>query len=377
MRKPGRIFNLYHRNRMKRFISILILLAEFLVVNGQKPQSDGIYLQDIRQIIKIAEGYFEDGRFDKCISVLDEAMKRSSLKRDEKERILELLANAYVETDDMQMADATVNLLLVNFPHYEADKSSNSEGFIRLVKKYRIHPLISIAARNTGDWFRFKTTKVYSVLNGLDYSVPYNGPQSFVFMYYGNLEYEFVPNLSVNVEGLFYLLSYSRSLSSPPGFSLYFSEATNYIEMLVYFKKYFDISKNMIFYGAAGVGYNLIFRSKGYVSISYTKDDLITGKNQDFSASEGNIDLMSMRNPNNFEWIAGVGIGYRIKNLRMYIDTKYYGGLTSFTNPEKMKQNNNLSDTFFYIDNSVKVNQFEIGVTISYTLFNSVKRIKE
>lgn len=362
---------------MKRFISILIILAGCLPAEGQKPETGAIFSKDNGQIVKTAEGFFQNGQFDKCIGILEDAMKLRPIKRDEKERVLELLANAYVETDDMQMADATVNLLLVNFPHYEADKSSNSEGFIRLVKKYRIHPLISIAARNTGDWFKFKTTKVHSVLNGLDYSVPYNGPKSFVFMYYANLEYEFVPRLSINIEGLFYLLSYSRSLSSPPGFSLYFSEATNYIEMPVYFKKYFDISKNVIFYGAAGFGYNLIFRSSGYASISYTKDDLITGKNQDFSASEGNIDLLSMRNRNNFEWIAGVGIGYRIKNLRMYIDTKYYGGLTSFTNPGKMKQNDKLSNTYFYIDNSAKVNQFEIGVTISYTLFNSVRRIKK
>jgi hypothetical protein len=85
---------------------------------------------------------------------------------------------------------------------------------------------------------------------------------------------------------------------------------------------------------------------------------------------------MNMRNRNIWSWNVGTGIGYRMKNLRLFLDMRYLGGLRSVTNPSKRFNNQVLINDFFYIDNSITINQFEMGASIYYTLFNTVKRIR-
>jgi hypothetical protein len=89
-----------------------------------------------------------------------------------------------------------------------------------------------------------------------------------------------------------------------------------------------------------------------------------------------NINMIDMRNRNNFEWIAGFGVGYKLKNVRLFFDTRYYGGLTSITDPDHSSDNEMLATEYYYADAPLKMNKFEMGVSISYTFINSVKRIK-
>jgi hypothetical protein len=293
---------------------------------------------------------------------------------------MELLSKAYVETGEPGKADAMVNLMLINFPHYELDEPSNFEQYNRLVNRYKVHPLISVGIRNTADWLRYHTSKVYSVLDGLDYSVSYNQNfegllHSFGFMYYGWGEIEFDNRWSINGDLSFMYYSYRRTLTKDPGFVLDFWEKNNVMELPVYLKKYLKAgNKDVLPYVTAGVGWIYLMKAYGNVSLVYTKDDVITGTNQDYSGYMNNIDLINMRNRNMFEFIAGTGIGYKIKNLRLFLDMRYYYCLNSLTNSSKRFNNPTLTNEFFYIDNSVKIKQFEIGASVSYTLFNSVKK---
>jgi hypothetical protein len=216
----------------------------------------------------------------------------------------------------------------------------------------------------------YRITKTYSVLNGIDYSAAYNSAAKFTsFFYYGWLEYEFGNSISLNADWIFILSSYYRNMNKPNDINLYFSEADNFTEIPVYAKKYFHPAKNILPYIALGVGYLRVTKATGTASIGYLKSDS--------SAYSNNIDLRNMRNLNLFEWIAGIGIGYKVKNLRLFIDVRYYGGLNSLTNAADRYKNSLLINTFYYIDNSVKLNQFEIGASASFTLFNSIKKTRK
>ncbi len=78
-----------------------------------------------------------------------------------------------------------------------------------------------------------------------------------------------------------------------------------------------------------------------------------------------------------WQWNAGAGIGYSLKNLRFFVDVRYLGGVGSMSAPENSDLLPILRDEYFYIDQEMKINQFEVGVTISYTLLNSVKRMRK
>jgi hypothetical protein len=303
------------------------------------------------------------------------------LSRSETKYVLELLAKVYIEADDPGKAEATVNLMLIKYPHYELDEDANFESYNRLVKKFKVHPQISIGIRNTADWIRYKPFKVFSVLDGLDYSEPYSHQgfgilQGFGFMYYGWGEIEFNNGISLNGDLIFKWSKFYRNLTKAPAFNLSYWETDNYMEIPIYIKKYFHIGKNVLPYITAGIGWLRMTAANGNAAISYTKDDLITGKNADFSSEAYNINMLEMRNRNTFEWIAGVGVGYKMKNLRLFLDVRCYGGINSITNASKRLSNTMLVEDFFYVDNSVRLNQFEIGASISYTLKNSVRRTR-
>jgi hypothetical protein len=314
-----------------------------------------------------------------CISKLNGILKTCDFVKKEKEIVLELLAKAYIETGRIPEADEIINSLLLNNPHYELKEAENPEDFNRIVRMYNIHPLLTIGARNTADWVNYKTTEVYKVLNGLDYNRPYSKYkygilEGFGFMYYGFGELEFNHGISLNGEFTFWWNKFNREFTNPPGFSLSYWETDNYLEIPIYVKKYFPVTKNLLSYITAGVGWNYMTSASGNITISYTAADVITGKNSDYSAYNYNMDMIGLRNRHTFEWIAGAGLGYKIKNLRIFLDARYYGGINSFTNPEKGLLNTQLTDEFFYVDNSVHLTQFEVGLSIGYTLFNSVKR---
>jgi hypothetical protein len=351
----------------------LTLLVCTLISGAQQPLNGN---NDCASKLKLAIAEYQAGLFPDCIKNLEDALGSCKFSRKDKEKALEVLAKAYVETSEMEKAESTVKLLLINFPHYELKEEDNPELYNRLVKKYLIHPLFTIGAKNTMNYLRHQTTGVYSVLSGLDYSKPLS-ESGFWFTYYGMAEYEFNYGISLNADLMTFYSSYSRNITKDPSFNLSYWEKDSFIEFPVYIKKYFTISKNLIAYVSGGTGLLYLYRARGNVSLSYTTEDVITGKDANYSGGLYNINTLPIRNQSTGQWNAGAGIGYKIKNLRMFLDVRYLGGLNSFTAPGRSDNIPQLKNDFFYIDQSMKINQFEIGATISYTLVNSVKRIRK
>jgi hypothetical protein len=364
---------------MRRLMFILILFSAYSVLDGQTIEVGLKTSKECMSGIREAERLFQEGVYDKCIVVIDGVLKTCELSRSEKVIALELLAKAYIETNDPGKAEATVDLMLKKFPHYELKEQDNPELYNRLVKKYKVHPQFSIGIRNTADWVNYKTTKVYSVLDGLDYSKSYNQQLEgillgFGLMYYGWAEFEFDRDISLNGDLIMKWTKFSRNISKDSTFNLNFSEKDDYIEIPLYLKKYFHIGKNTLPYITAGMGWLHMTKANASTTVSYSKENTVTGNNIDFFADKKNYNMLGMRNRNTFEWIVGIGVGYKMKNLRLFLDARYYGGLKSFTNPEKGLKDNMLINDFYYIDNSVRLNQFEFGASVSYTIKNSVKR---
>lgn len=373
MKKHAEKINKLFAREMKYPVIILSLFACTLVLSAQQHSAVN---QDCSSRVKNAEVAYGAGLFTDCIKTLEAALGSCNFSRKEKELALELLAKSYVEADEPDKAEAAVNQLLRNYPHYELKEAENPESFNRLVSKYRIHPLFTLGVKNTGNFLRHKTTKVYSVLDGLDYSKPLD-ESGYWFTYYGMAEYEFIDGLSANIDLMFFLSSYSRNFLKEPGFNLSYWESDGFIEFPVYLKKYFHLSRNVLAYASGGVGLFYMWKARADVSLKYTADDIITGKNADFEGGLNNLNVLAMRNRMTGQWNAGVGIGYKIKNLRLFLDARYLSCMSSFTAPEKSDLFPELKNDFFYIDQSMKINQFEMGATISYTFINSVKRIRK
>ncbi len=350
---------------MNRFFFFFIFFFIVLSTNAQN---------SCDQNLKQAEELYNSGDYSNCIQILEKSVKECNYSRKKKENALELLSKSHLEQDNITQAETSVQSLLKNNPYYELKETATQEDFDILVKKYDVLPLFSIGIRNAGLQPKFKISKTYSILGNIDYNAPYKTKKT-ILLYYVWAEYQFRKNISVNADIINFSIQYDRNLSKNPNRTLIYNEKISFVEVPLYVKKYFPIGKNIVPYATLGVGYLRMREAIATSHITYTNEDVFTGESTNYS-SIGNFDVLEMRNKNNFEWLAGGGIGFKFKNLGIFIDARYCGGLNSLTNSAKRFDNNVLINDYFYIDNSVQLNKYEFGISISYTLKNLIRKVR-
>ncbi|MES2287117.1 MAG: hypothetical protein V4547_15605 [Bacteroidota bacterium] len=352
---------------MNRFF---ILFVVFLLHFSLKTEAQNNCDQNLKQ----AEELYNSGDYDNCIKLLEKSLEECSFSKKKKENALELLAKSNLDQDNLMQAEAHVRRLLENNPYYELKETSTHEDFDILVKKFDVLPLFSIGIRNAGLQPKFEISKTYSILENVDYNAPYKTNKT-ILLYYGYLEYEFRKSISINVDIVNFSIQYNRNFSKNQDWTMLYNEKLSFIEVPLYVKKYFLLGKNVVPYASLGLGYLRIREANAISQIAYTNEALFTEEIINYS-STGSIDVLEMRNKNNFEWLAGAGIGFKFKNLGIFLDARYCGGLNSLTNSSNRFNNTALINNYFYIDNSVKLNKYELGISISYTLKNLIKKVR-
>lgn len=347
---------------------IFILLSFLCFVFTTKAQNS------CEQNIKQAEEFYMNGDYENCIHILEKSIKECDFSKKKKEDALELLAKSHLEQDNLFQAETSVRKLLENNPHYELKETDVHEDFDILVRKFDVLPLFSIGIGNAGLQPEFKISKTYSILGNTDYNTPYSTKKT-ILLYYAWAEYEFRKNISANLDIINFSLQYDRNFSKNSDWTMTYNEKMSFIEIPFYVKRYFLLGKTIIPYATLGAGYLRIREAKAHAAISYTNEAVFTGEKTSFSSVE-NFDVLNMRNQNSFEWLAGGGIGFKLKNLGIFMDARFYGGINSLTNSSKRFENNSLTNDYFYIDNSIKLNKYQIGISISYTLKNLIRKVR-
>ncbi|MDX2174568.1 MAG: outer membrane beta-barrel protein [Bacteroidota bacterium] len=352
-----------------RLISYIFLL--FLLVFSHNLISQN----DCKNNLKQAQDLYDGGEFDNCIHYSNSALANCLYSKKEKEDFYQLLIQSYLQTDNLVEADTYVKKLLNSNPNYEVPENNFTEDYSRLIKKYSVHPLFSIGLRNTVLSPSFKTTKVFSVLlDDVNYSAPYTTSKTLL-MYYGWLEYEFTKNLSVNLEFTGLNIEYNRVLYKRD-WDVTFKEKMTFFESPFYFKKYLFTTKTIFPYASVGMSYLKLLKSSADVQINYSNESYLTGEKSSFSRSMTDIDMLSLRKQNSFLWLIGGGVGFKFKNFGLFVDVRYYGGINNLTKTSNRFGNSSLINDYFYIDNSIKLNKFEGGISLSYTIKNLVKKSK-
>jgi hypothetical protein len=329
----------------------------------------GVFYINFKEAIANATELYNNGEYDTCIVFIQHSLRGADSKAYERESLLELLVECYLEKDDLQNADRTMVRLLQNDPHYEVnDEGDNTEDFNNLANKYEVFPGFSIGVRNAVLKSTYVTQKTYSLSNpNINYSAPYTDNYGLYVMYYGWMEYEFMNGWSIDAEAVRYGLSYSRLLADNSNMYSSYSENMLVYRLPLYFRRYANISKNFSCYAGLGFSFDRIASADAH------PEYYIFSQTQPI-ALNGNIDVTDLKNQNNCEWLVAGGLGYTIKRLRLYLDLRYYGGITSLTNPAVGLNNSTLVNQYYYVDSRVLLNQFEFGATAAFTLSYKVKK---
>jgi outer membrane protein W len=319
---------------------------------------------------------YNDGDYFSCAENLERALSICEFSQSDKEKVLILLTEAYIELDNIKAAESTLKKLFRNNPLFTPKTNEVSEDFMILMKRYKKHPLVSAGIRYAFWQPYLKITHTYSVLEGVDYSVPYSTgilyQKFFVWA-----EYEFHKNIAVSAEFTSFSFSYSRTLEqafeNKSTFSLNYTEKMQFFEVPVLLKVYFPVRSSILPYVSAGLGWLHITDSGAEAAIAISEP---VSYPDPFVGSDNGINVIKMRTQNCFEWIAAAGIGYKMKNWKFNIDVRYCGGMSSLTDKDARSNNDLLLNKYYYIDNSVKLNFPEVGISVSYALMNSVSKTK-
>jgi hypothetical protein len=327
------------------------------------------------QSLKNAQDLFNNGEYDSCIAVLNQSLATIIFNKKGKEDLLYLKTNAYLEKDDLVNASITMKELLRHNPHYDLIEAENTEDYNRLVKQFEVHPLITLGVRNTLLFPVMQTTHVFPTTNGIDYSVPNRIAKDFL-MYYGWAEYQFRENFSVNCEAVLWTMNYGRDLHSRTK-DINYLESMQFAELPVFVRQYvphflgLPFLKNLLSFGTLGVSW--LHMTKATATLSGYNYNPVTGYAIS-SYYSGTQDVIAERNPNTFEWIVGAGIGYKVKNLRLFLEWRYYGAINSFSDVSTNTSANPIYKNYAYADNTVKMHKSEFGASVSYTFKNSVRK---
>ena len=115
---------------------------------------------------------------------------------------------------------------------------------------------------------------------------------------------------------------------------------------------------------------------KGECKASVINENVFTSEKTQNKLNDEDIDVMPMRTKNSFEAIGEIGLGYKFRNLRIFLFSRYFKGLNNINNNANRFDNPLLTNKYSYIDNSFLLNKYELGASVSYVIKNSVKKIK-
>jgi hypothetical protein len=318
--------------------------------------------------VKEAESLYNNGNFAECIRVADKVIRECRLSKKEREAVFEMMAKAQVESDDQEGAEKTIRRLLENSPYYEIkNEAAEPEDYVRTFKKFQVHPLWSIGVKNAVMHPQFAAVKSQHGANVTDNATYSTYNKGWYLNYYGWLEFQPFQNISFNAECIYYNIWYYREVEKPSSWLVNYSENLTFAELPFYVKRTFT-RQNLLYSVSTGFSWQRLTNAYSNVSIyDYRTDSTFYNYN---------INRTAERNKNNFQWLIGCNIGYKFNNLRIFLDLRYFAGLTNLVNPS-VPPNQLLADYYYYVDKGFKFSKaVEIGASAIYVIKSSIKKKK-
>lgn len=338
--------------------------------------SNGYSQVNCWEALKQANNLFEQGDYTSCVQLLNNYLKSCDPSDKEIEDVYVLLTQAYLEQDNIKEAENSALLLLKENPNYRLKGGTQTEDFNSLIKKFRIVPLFSIGAKAGYNIPYYRSTRVFSILDSVDYGVPYIPKTSFQMGL--RLDVEPVKNLSVTAEFEYVNSAYVRHLAQPHDWQLTYTENNLFLNFPFYITKYFNIKKeNLKPYFYAGGAICNLNRSSGSIELNYTAVDVQTKEKDMYLLIKNQIDQKALRNVTTYSGLIGSGVRYKRNNALFYFDVRYSMGLNNLMDPNRRYRNGEMIFLYNYIDNNYVLNSLAFTFGYSYIFKYNIRKKDE
>ncbi|MCH8331636.1 MAG: hypothetical protein IH946_09725 [Bacteroidetes bacterium] len=328
-------------------------------------------------IIEHAEEIFRSGNYQSSIDTLLNALiDCKKYTRKDKETIYILLVRAYIELDDFSRSYFYLRKMLNNNPNFKLKTELVEQDFKRYYDKFIVRPMFTVGLRGALSIPNYKTTKTYEILSTVDYTAPYEATVEYQVGGFAEL-YPF-KDIAICADVNYSIYNYNRDVRTTEGWSLDYVEELSYFEFPVYLKKYIPIP-NMDFspYLYGGIYYSRLANSWVDVSLNYNSFDALTGEVDDNTIASTSVNRNDERVQFTNGILFGAGINKRVKNFMFSIDARYSIGNTNVMSIKNKYRNNELVYNYYYVDNDITIDKFELGVSVYYIFKYRVKKKRD
>ncbi len=339
--------------------------------------------------LQMAQDAYDNGAYDFALNFLNTEEKGartfSQLPKSDKEKVLILLTQIYIEKQDYHEVNKALTLLYKNNPNYKPTTGIYQEDFYRYAKTLKVRPVFSAGVKAGLGFPHFSIKKNYAVYDSTDYTTPYKAQRGYC--YTGYLQSNFENNFALILDYSYCKIGYSRTIerNGSDNFSLNYSEIIYNNDFGLLLKKYLFKNETKLFgdqtikhtgsgpYLAIGGYYSKMRQAQANVELNF---DYIERQNQYIepkNITRNNIDVKDMRNKNRFGISGAIGSSLTIDRFVISLEGKYLYDITELTNPEKRYTNDELLLNYYYIDNDVSMSRIDVSLSLAYIFSYKVK----
>jgi hypothetical protein len=341
---------------LKNSILLLFLVAASNTIFAQN---------DCVLVLKKVQKDFEEGIIEKIPAELSDCAN-SGLKGKDRITAYKLLIDVYLFDDRVELAEKTMEKLLVFEPEIKPNELIDSKEFITLFESYRTTSLYSIGITAGINYSSIILDQEFGTYNTDLHEGTYTSPD-FGFQIGLNADYLIYKNIYANIEALFLSKKFNYKTELNSFSTLEFKESENTIQIPLTLSYYLGKGKLKPTFKAGGfVNYNLSSQSEFIRAYTENTQSNITGPL---------IDVAPIRESLTYGLVGALGVNYKIKEAYLFLDASYTHSLSTAVNPSNRYSNSELLYDYQYIDDDFSINN--LLISIGYRrLFYQPKKMK-
>ncbi len=317
---------------------------------------------------------YNAGKYDNCISFLENAIKTCKLSKKKREKAYELIINSNLEKDNLAASDSGFKNLLHNNPMYDIKDYNGLDEYLKLYSNYYVYPKISLGIRLLYAKPFIKASKVFDVIPDANYNAKYNMEKFYNAALF--FDYRIKEKISLYADASQFTINYNRELSNEY-WKLNYKEKLNIIELNLCMKYHFNTQKKLNYYIYGGIGNQLITSNK----ISFNQErKMVDPYNETISFSKTSlVDFNSslLRNKYQFSAIIGAGLTYRIGHIGVGADVRVNQTINHLNDRNTRFYESLLIRDYSYIENNMRLRKIEAAVNICYYFKFNAKNKKQ
>jgi hypothetical protein len=303
--------------------------------------------------MKDAAQQYEEGWYDESIATIKQVIWTCELEKSDKLEAYKILIINYLAIDNLEEANKGAASIMKFSPNYEPDKLRDPFEYIRLFDNYRPTPILNFRLSGGINSNRFTIGNTYSIV-GNPTELDFNNYQTTTgFQTSFELELRLLKGLWAGGGIQFRRAGYTHFIENVEERTIFYEENLSYFEIPISLR-YYLTQRHLQPFAEVGLVNSVLQSSLAQLS----RNDIIDI-----------IDRMPERNKLQLAPSFKVGLSYRRKAVKIQAYAGYVIMPRQLNIPENRYDNLTAVFRYYYLDNDIKLDNVQAGLSLSYALF--------